>query len=368
MAKGKLQKENNEINGTRVEGMDQLKFNETHGNLIKEVNPSLYSQIRQILLDAQNTVARAINLVMVQAYFEIGRLIIEEEQHGEARAGYGEEILETLSRRLKIEFGKGFSVRNLRNMRTFYVTFKNRQTLSAKLSWSHYILLMRLDNEHARNFYLKESETENWSVRELDRQINSLLFERLSLSRDKAQVKVLAEQGQVLESPRDLVKDPYVLEFLGLQEHAAYTEKELETALIDNLQSFILELGKGFTFVARQKRITLDAEHFYIDLVFYNRLLHCFVLIDLKIGKLMHQDLGQLQMYVNYYDREVKTKDEERTIGVVLCHDKKETIARYTLPENNTQIFASKYKLYLPTEDELIREVDEVAKRIEGVE
>jgi len=227
---------------------------------------------------------------------------------------------------------------------------------------------MRLDNEHARNFYMKESETENWSVREMDRQINSLLFERLSLSRDKAQVKVLAEQGQVLESPRDLVKDPYVLEFLGLQEHAAYTEKELETALIDNLQSFILELGKGFTFVARQKRITLDAEHFYIDLVFYNRLLHCFVLIDLKIGKLMHQDLGQLQMYVNYYDREVKTKDEERTIGIVLCHDKKETIARYTLPENNTQIFASKYKLYLPTEDELIREVDEVAKRIEGVE
>lgn len=205
-------------------------------------------------------------------------------------------------------------------------------------------------------------------MRELDRQINSLFFERLALSRNEAQVKALAEEGHVLESPRDLVKDPYVLEFLGLQEHTAYTEKELETALIDNLQSFILELGKGFTFVARQKRITLDAEHFYIGLVFYNRLLHCFILIDLKIGKLMHQDLGQLQMYVNYYDREIKTKDEERTIGIVLCHDKKETIARYTLPENNTQIFASKYKLYLPTEDELIREVDEVAKRIEGVE
>jgi len=182
------------------------------------------------------------------------------------------------------------------------------------------------------------------------------------------QVKALGEQGQILESPRDLIKDPYVLEFLGLHEQAAYTKKELEIALIDNLQSFLLELGKGFTFVARQKRMTLDAEHFYVDLVFYYRLIHCFVLIDLKIGKLRHQDLGQMQMYVNYFDREVRSKDEERTIGIILCHDKKETIARYTLPENNTQIFASKYKLYLPTEDELIREVDEVAKKLEGVE
>jgi len=253
-------------------------------------------------------------------------------------------------------------------MRTFYLTFKNRQTLSAKLSWSHYTLLMRLENEPAREFYLKEAEVENWSVRELDRQINSLLFERLALSRDKMQVKALGEQGQILESPRDLIKDPYVLEFLGLHEQAAYTKKELEIALIDNLQSFLLELGKGFTFVARQKRMTLDAEHFYVDLVFYYRLIHCFVLIDLKIGKLRHQDLGQMQMYVNYFDREVRSKDEERTIGIILCHDKKETIARYTLPENNTQIFASKYKLYLPTEDELIREVDEVAKKLEGVE
>jgi len=227
---------------------------------------------------------------------------------------------------------------------------------------------MRLDNEQARKFYLKEAESENWSVRELDRQINSLLFERLALSRNKEKVMALSEQGQILESPRDLVKDPYVLEFLGLHEQAAYTEKELEIALIDNLQSFLLELGKGFTFVARQKRITLDAEHFYVDLVFYNRLIHSFVLIDLKIGKLTHQDLGQMQMYVNYFDREVRAKDEERTIGIILCHDKKETIARYTLPENNTQIFASKYKLYLPTEDELVREVDEVAKRLEGAE
>ena len=330
--------------------------------------PILYDQIRQVLLDAQSSVSRAVNTAMVHAYFEVGRLIVEDEQHGEARAGYGEETLIALSRKLKTEFGKGFSVRNLRYMRTFYATFKNRQTLSAKLSWSHYTLLMRVDNEQAREFYIKEVESENWSVRELDRQINSLLFERLALSRDKEEVRALAEHGHILTSPRDAIKDPYVLEFLGLHEQAAYTEKELETMLIDNLQGFLLELGKGFTFVSRQKRITLDAEHFYIDLVFYNRLLRCFVLIDLKIGKLTHQNVGQMQMYVNYFDRDIRLKDEERTIGIILCHDKKETIARYTLPEDNTQIFASKYKLYLPTEDELVREVDGVAKRLEGVE
>jgi predicted nuclease of restriction endonuclease-like (RecB) superfamily len=328
----------------------------------------LYDQIRRVLLDAQRSVSHAVNIAMVQAYFEVGRLIVEDEQHGEARAEYGKETLAHLSKRLTLEFGRGFSRQNLQNMKQFYLSFQNCQTLSGKLSWSHYTLLMRLDNEQARNFYLKEVESENWSVRELDRQINSLLFERLALSRNKEKVKALSEQGQILESPRDLVKDPYVLEFLGLHEQAAYTEKELESALIDNLQSFLLELGKGFTFVARQKRITLDADHFYVDLVFYNRLIHSFVLIDLKIGKLTHQDLGQMQMYVNYFDREFRAKDEERTIGIILCHDKKETIARYTLPENNTQIFASKYKLYLPTEDELVREVDEVAKRLEGAE
>lgn len=328
----------------------------------------LYDQIRLVLLDAQRSISHAVNTAMVHAYFEVGRLIVEDEQHGVARAEYGKETLAQLSKRLTSEFGRGFSRQNLQNMKQFYMSFKNCHTLSGKLSWSHYILLMRLDNEQAQKFYLKEAEAESWSVRELDRQINSLLFERLALSRDKEKVKSLAEQGQILESPRDLVKDPYVLEFLGLHEQAAYTEKELETALIDNLQSFLLELGKGFTFVARQKRITLDAEHFYVDLVFYNRLIRSFVLIDLKIGKLTHQDLGQMQMYVNYFDRDVRAKDEERTIGIILCHDKKETIARYTLPENNTRIFASKYKLYLPSEDELIREVDEVAKRLEGME
>jgi len=325
----------------------------------------LHDQIRRVLLEAQSSVSRAVNTAMVHAYFEIGRLIVEDEQHGHARAEYGEKTLVLLSDRLTAEFGRGFSRQNLQSMKQFYQSFQNCQTLSSKLSWSHYTLLMRLDDEQARDFYIKEAEAENWSVRELDRQIGSLLFERLALSRNKVEIKALAEQGQILESPRDAIKDPYILEFLGLPEQAAYSEKDLETALLNNLQSFLLELDKGFTFIARQKRITLDAEHFYIDLAFYNRLLRCFVLIDLKIGKLTHRDLGQMQMYVNFYDREVKTDDETPTIGIILCRDKKETIARYTLPEDNTQIFASKYKLYLPTEDELIREVDEVAKRLE---
>lgn len=313
----------------------------------------LYDQIRQVLLDAQRSVSHAVNTAMVHAYFEVGRLIVEDEQHGEARAEYGEETLMALSRKLLTEFGKGFSVRNLRNMRAFYTAFKNRQTLSAKLSWSHYNLLMRLENEQARNFYLKEVESENWSVRELDRQINSLLFERLALSRNKEKVKALSEKGQLLESPRDLVKDPYVLEFLGLHEQAAYIEKELESALIDNLQSFLLELGKGFTFVARQKRITLDADHFYVDLVFYNRLIHSFVLIDLKIGKLTHQDLGQMQMYVNYFDRHIKLDDENPTIGILICKTKNDALVKMTLPRENRTVFASRYQLYLPSKAEL---------------
>ena len=313
---------------------------------MSELTLPLYDQIRRVLLEAQSSVSRAVNMAMVHAYFEIGHLIVEDEQHGKACAEYGEETLKMLSERLTAEFGRGFSRQNLQNMKQFYQSFQNCQTLSIKLSWSHYALLMRLDDEQARDFYIKEAEAENWSVRELDRQINSLLFERLALSRNKVEIKALAEQGQILESPRDAIKDPCILEFLGLPEQAAYSEKDLETALLNNLQSFLLELGKGFAFVARQKRITLDAEHFYIDLAFYNRLLRCFVLIDLKIGKLTHRDLGQMQMYVNFYDREVRTDDENPTIGIILCRDKKETIARYTLPEDNTQIFASKYKIY----------------------
>lgn len=331
-----------------------------------KIKVQLYQKIREILLVARGSVIQSINSAMVRAYFGIGKLIVENEQQGEKRAEYGKETLENLAARLTEEFGKGFSRPNLQNMKQFYLCFKNCQTLSSKLSWSQYLILTRVDNEQARYFYMKEAESENWSVRELARQVDSLLFERLSLSRNKKGVKALAEKGQIIEQPRDVIKDPYVLEFLNIPEQAIYSEKELEGALIDNLQNFLLELGKGFTFVARQKRITLDAEHFYIDLVFYHRLLKCFVLIDLKIGKLTHQDLGQMQMYVNYFDRKVKTSEENNTIGLVLCRDKKETIARFTLPEDNEQIFATKYQLYLPSESELIREVNEITKQLKA--
>jgi len=331
-----------------------------------DIESPLYVKIRQILRDARQHVARTVNTAMVHTYFEIGRAIVEDEQKGEDRAEYGKATLAALSARLSKEFGRGFSRQNLQNMKQFYLRFRNCQTPSGKLSWSHYLLLMRLDDDQAYTFYVKEAESENWSVRELDRQINSMLFERLSLSRDKDEVRSLAEKGQIIESPDDVIKDPYVLEFLGLPEKAAYTENELETALIDRLQDFLLELGKGFAFVARQKRITMDGEHFHIDLVFYNRLLRCFVLIDLKIGKLTHKDLGQMQMYVHYYDRVMKTDEENLTIGIVLCRDKKETVVRYTLPEDNRQIFASKYQLYLPTEEELAHRVDQLVPRLEG--
>ncbi|MCK4615148.1 MAG: DUF1016 family protein [Thermoplasmata archaeon] len=338
----------------------------TRSSTTRDIELPLYIRIRQILLDARKHVVRAVNTAMVHTYFEIGRAIVEDEQKGESRAEYGRRTLAALSVRLSEEFGRGFSRQNLQNMKQFYLCFRNCQTLSGKLSWSHYLLLMRLDDKQARGFYLKDAESENWSVRELERQINSMLFERLSLSRDKDEVRLLSEKGQIIESPEDIIKDPYVLEFLGLPEKAAYTENELETALIDRLQDFLLELGKGFTFVARQKRITLDGEHFYIDLVFYNRLLRCFVLVDLKIGKLTHQDLGQIQMYVHYYDRVMKTDEESPTIGIVLCRDKKETVVRYTLPEDNRQIFASKYQLYLPTEEELVRRMEQLVPRLEA--
>jgi predicted nuclease of restriction endonuclease-like (RecB) superfamily len=333
----------------------------------------LYDRVRDILVEARTTAVRAVNHAMTLAYFEIGRLIVEDEQRGEARADYGAQVIALLAARLTAEFGRGFSYQNLMNMKQFYQRFQilqtvsrelgeAGQTLSSRLSWSHYTLLMRLDDDRALGFYMAEAIAGNWSVRELDRQIDAMLFERLVLAggdREK-----LAVAGHVPETPRDLVKDPYVFEFLGIPQPAGLSERQLETALIDNLQAFLLELGRGFTFVGRQQRLTLDAEHFFVDLVFYNRLLRCFVLIDLKIGKLTHQALGQMQMYVHYYDREVKTADEAPTVGVVLCRDKKETIVRYTLPEDNRQVFAAKYRLYLPTEEELTRELDGAVREI----
>jgi predicted nuclease of restriction endonuclease-like (RecB) superfamily len=256
------------------------------------------------------------------------------------------------------DFGKGFHERNLLFMRSFYDKFRNVNALRSELTWTHYRILLRVEKAEARAFYEAETSNSRWSTRELERQINSMLFERLALSRDKEGVMELATKGHEIQRPEDLVKDPYVLEFTGIRQGEKFLETDLEQALIGKLQQFLLELGKGFAFMARQQRITLDGRHFYIiDLVFYNRLTRSFVLIDLKIGELTHQDLGQMQMYVNYYQREMTAKDESPPIGIVLCAHKSDAVVRYTLPEGNNQIFASKYKLYLPTEEELVEEL-----------
>ncbi|MCB0409283.1 MAG: DUF1016 family protein [Flavobacteriales bacterium] len=335
---------------------------------------NFFKQAIDLLHAARQQVVKQVNLTMVQTYFEIGRMIVEEEQQGKDRAEYGKGLLKGLSESLTDEFGKGFSIRNIEQMRKFYLTYSITQTMSAdseksiqqtvstnfQLSWSHYLKLMRIDDENERKFYEIECAKNNWSVRELDRQYDSALYTRLVLSRDKGEVKKLSEKGLVLEKPKDVIKDPYILEFIGLPEKSTYSESDLEQGIIDKLEHFLLELGTGFTFVARQKRISFDDKHFRIDLVFYNRILKCFVLIDLKIGELKHQDIGQMQMYVNYYDREIKLDDENKTIGIVLCQNKSEAVVEYTLPENNEQIFASKYKTVLPSKEELKLLINEV--------
>jgi predicted nuclease of restriction endonuclease-like (RecB) superfamily len=364
------------------------------GNLQNKI---LFSQVVALLQNARQQVLRTVNSTMVFTYFEIGRMIVEEEQNGKNRAEYGKQLLKGLSEQLINEFGKGFSVVNLENMRKFYLAYSISETVSRilqiqksqtltgelntkipqsltgvsenqkaqslisffKLTWTHYVFLMRVDDEKERRFYEIESEKYNWSVRELKRQYDSALYTRLALSRDKEGVLKLSEQGQIIEKPKDLIKDPYILEFLGLPELHHYSESELEEEIINKLEHFLLELGHGFTFVARQNRITFDDKHFRIDLVFYNRILKCFVLIDLKIGDLKHQDLGQMQMYVNYYDREMRLEDENKTIGIVLCQNKSDLVVEYTLPENNEQIFASKYKTILPSREDLIQLISE---------
>lgn len=333
------------------------------------MNDGFLKIIAGILKNARKSAKTAVNLTMVYAYFEIGRMIIEEEQNGKNRAAYGKQILQELSEYLTAQFGKGFSVGNLKNIRQFYRVYACNQigetvfsqfedlpvTKTGRrfyLSWSHYLKLMRIDNADERHFYEIEEVKNDWSLSELKRQFNSALYERLLLSTEKDKVYDLALKGQMIEKPSDLVKDPYVLEFLGMQELPEYSESELENRIIDHLQQFLLELGKGFTFVGRQVRFTFDEDHFRVDLVFYNRLLRCFVLFDLKIGKLTHQDLGQMQMYVNYYDRYEKTEDEDPTIGVLLCQQKSDALVELTLP-TDSNIYASKYELYLPDKKEL---------------
>ncbi len=343
--------------------------------LERNINSDFYNKIAELLKNARIKVVHTVNKTMVRTYFEIGRMIVEEEQKGKERAEYGKQLIKELSQKLTHEFGKGFSTTNLKQMRQFYLTYSKSQTLSDQssnkktesaeleksekilpefiLSWSHYLFLMKIDNLEERKFYEIEAKNNGWSLRELQRQFDSALFERLVLSRDKKGVKELSQKGQLIEKSEDTVKDPYVLEFLGLPEKSKYSETELEQKIIDKLEHFLLELGKGFTFVGRQVRFTFDDKHFRIDLVFYNRILQCFVLIDLKIGEITHQDLGQMQMYVNYYDRKMKLENENKTIGIILCKTKNETLVEMTLPENNEQIFASKYLTVLPSKDEL---------------
>ena len=324
---------------------------------------SIYQRISVYLQVAKSNILQSINQEMVKAYWMIGYEIIENEQLGASRATYGEQLLSKLSEKLIAEFGKGYSVSNLRNMRKFYQVYQDdiHQTLSGefepKLSWSKYCLLMQINSKSERQFYEMEAIKNNWSVRELNRQIGSLLYDRLAKSKDKAGLMQLATKGQEIEKPADAIKDPLILEFLNIHQWHQLTENKLEEALIDNLQHFLLELGKGFAFVARQKRITLDGNNFYADLVFYHTILKCYVVIEIKTHQLSHADLGQIQFYVNYFDQEIVTAGDNPTIGLVLCTNKNDAMVKYTLGANNQQIFASKYQFHLPTEEELTKEL-----------
>ncbi len=333
---------------------------------IHNISDNLFDNAVFFIETAKQNIVKTLNNNMVYTYFRIGHMIVEKEQNGEIRAEYGKQVIKNLSDRLQKKYKSGYSQRNVEQMRQFYIAFSIPQTVSAEsesdittlqsidfqLTWSHYLLLMRINDFEERKFYEIETINNGWGVRELKRQYDSALYQRLALSKDKESVKQLAIHGQIIETSDDIVKDPYILEFTGFPEHKIYSENDLENALIDKLEHFLLELGKGYTFVARQKRFSFDERHFYIDLVFYNRLLRCFVLIDLKIGDLKHQDIGQMQMYVNYYDRYVKLDEENKTVGIILCRDKSETLVEITLPKDNDQIFASRYKTVLPSKDE----------------
>jgi len=341
----------------------------TANDLSLEQVEGLYQKISKHIENARQNIQRSIDTEMVKAYWQIGRDIVEEEQKGEKRAEYGSALLKVLSHRLTQTYSKGFGVSTLRDIRQFYLTYTENDaihhaargeseiTLSSRLGWIHYRALMRVESPAARSFYEIEAAKNNWAGRELERQIHSLLFERLSKSKDKEGLMQLAIEGQEINQPSDAIKDPIILEFLNLPESHRLVESKLEQALIDNLQHFLLELGSGFAFIARQKRLTLEGDHFYADLVFYHTKLKCYALIDIKTKKLTHGDIGQMQLYVNYFDREVKEETDNPTIGLVLCTEKNESMVNYMLSENNQQIFASKYKFYLPSEEDLVSEL-----------
>lgn len=326
---------------------------------------ALLNDVRKIITDARHNAVRSIDFCRVQMYWHIGRRVFEEEQQGKERADYGKYLIKNLARSLEPEYGSGFSYRQLAFCRQFYRLYPIVNALRSQLNWTQYRMLIQIDDPDKREYYELESVNNNWTARETKRQINSLLYERLLLSNDKEAVMAVARKERIPQTPQEIIKDPMVLEFLGLERKAAYYEKDLESAIISHLADFLLEMGNGFSFVARQKRILLEDDEFFADLVFYNRLLRCFVVIELKTGKLTHQDLGQLQMYVNYYDRCEKLPEENPTIGILLGTDKNDTAVKMTLPADNKTILASEYKLYLPTQAQLIDEINSVRQSME---
>lgn len=329
------------------------------------IKQDLIQQIQSIIATAKDRAIRSVDTERMLMYWQIGKVIFEEEQQGKDRADYGKFLIKSISNEFQPQLGSGFSVRQLEMNRQFYRTFPNTNALRSQFSWTHYRLLIRIDNQDKREFYIAEASKNNWTARQLERQVNSQLFERLLLSNNVQSVLAVAREEKLPTDAKEIIKDPMVLEFLGLRRESAYYEKDLEAAIITHLQDFILELGNGFSFVARQKRIHIDGDEFFIDLVFFNRLLQSFVIIEIKTTKLTHQNIGQLQMYVNYYDRYEKQEFENPTIGILLCTDKNDAVVKITLPENNSSIIASKYQLYLPTEQQLI---DEVKKEIEKLD
>jgi predicted nuclease of restriction endonuclease-like (RecB) superfamily len=329
------------------------------------INQSIISDIKAIISQSKESAIRAVDHQRTLMYWSIGKRIFEEEQEGKDRADYGTYLIKHLSEQLQPEFGSGFSKRQINLYRRFYRVFPIVHTLYAQLSWSQYKLLLSLETDDQRAFYIAETIKNNWTVRQLERQIYSNLYERLLMSNDKENVLAVAKNEKLPSDAKEIIKDPMFLEFLGLKKEASYYEKDLESAIITHLQEFLLELGNGFSFVARQKRIHIEGDEFFVDLVFYNRLLQCFVIIEIKTTKLTHQDIGQLQMYVNYYDRIEKIPHENPTIGILLCANKNDAVVKFTLPEGDKQIIASQYKLYLPTEKQLL---EEVTKELESFE
>ena len=329
---------------------------------------TLYDDIRAIIINTRNTIYKAVNTGILEANWKIGRRIVEEEQAGASRAEYGQRVINDLAEKLSVEFGRGFDARELRRYRQFYLLFPKWDALRPELTWTHYRTLIRVENERARLYYMNEAALQNWSTRALDSQIERLTYERILSSQNQLIVKEAedAASRQAQLTPADIIKDPYVLDFLGLPSGVNFYEKDLEKALIDNLQQFLLELGRGFSFVSRQYRFKTDNENYYVDLVFYNFILKCFVLIDLKVGKLTYQDIGQMDFYTRYFEENIRTETDNPTIGIVLCTERDNTIVKYSVMNDSHQLFASKYKLYLPTEEELINELETSRKQIEN--